>query len=158
MRFALCVMREHGQRRRALRLRMTHDARRMTAGFTLLEMMLAVVLLATGILGMMDLLHRAQASTMDGDNVLAAGFLAQRCQEQLRRLSYSSLSTPATLNAACTVPDSHSSQFTRTITSTAQTSTPPYNTADLTRLDIELSWATTGGTSNVTLSTLRANN
>jgi hypothetical protein len=87
-----------------------------------------------------------------------AGFLAQRCQEQLRRLSYASLSTQATLDAACTVPSPQSTQFTRSITATAQTSTSPYNTANLTRLDVQVSWTAAGGTPNVTLSTLRANN
>jgi prepilin-type N-terminal cleavage/methylation domain-containing protein len=126
-------------------------------GFTLLEMVLALALLAAGTLGIMDLLHRAQASTAEGDNTLIAGFLAQRCQEQIRRLAYANLST-TNANSACTVPSAFSSQFTRTITVTPQTSTSPYNTSDLTRVDVQLSWTASGGTANVTLSTLRANN
>lgn len=136
----------------------TPAAAKQQQGFTLLEMLLAIVLFAVGVLAAMDLLHRAQASTRDGDDVVTAAFLAQRCQEQIRRLTYSSLSTQATLDNACTIPSGAAfSRFSRTITATPQTGTSPYNTANLTRLDVQVAWSTTGGPADVTLSTLRAN-
>ena len=126
-------------------------------GFTLLEMMLALVLFATGTVAVMELLHRAQAGSTDGENVLIATLLAQRCQESLRNVSYANLTSQA--SSVCTVPVGAAfAPFSRTVTVTALASTPPYNTASLSRVDVQMTWTTqgTGGTANVTFSTLRS--
>jgi prepilin-type N-terminal cleavage/methylation domain-containing protein len=64
---------------------------RKTGGFTLLEMMLALVLFATASIAMMELLHRSQAGSTDGENLLIATHLAQARLEELRTTSYGSL-------------------------------------------------------------------
>jgi prepilin-type N-terminal cleavage/methylation domain-containing protein len=134
-------------------------ALRETRGFTLLEMMLALALFAVGTVAAMDLLHRGQTATTDGENTLLALSLARRCQEALRNVAYASLAGQA--NTVCTVPSGASfSRFTRTVTVTPMTSTSPYNTANLTQVDVQIAWPTQGasGTTNVTLSALRCAN
>jgi hypothetical protein len=118
-------------------------------------MMLALVLFAAGTVAVMDFLHRAEAGTTDGENTFIAMRLGQRCQEALRNTAYANLSTQA--STTCTIPSGAAfSRFSRTVTTTPQTSTVPYNTARLTQLDVQISWSAPGGTSNVTLSTLRS--
>lgn len=128
-------------------------------GFTLLEMMLALALFAVGTVAAMDVLHRAQTAATDGDNMLLALSLARRCQEGLRNVAYANLASQA--NTVCTIPSGASfSRFTRTATVTPMTSTSPYNTANLTQVDVQISWPTQGasGTTNVAISTLRSVN
>ena len=47
-------------------------------GFTLLELMLALALFASGTVAIMELLRQAEASRTDGENILIATHLAQR--------------------------------------------------------------------------------
>ena len=130
-------------------------------GFTLLEMMLALVLFATGTIAAMELLHRAQAGATDGENVLIATQLAERCLEGYRRVPYAQLGA-ASATTVCNIPASPAifTSFSPTVTATPQTSVSPYNTASLTRLDVQVAWAAPGAstTTNVTLSTLRSAN
>lgn len=114
-----------------------------SSAFTLLEMMLALVLFAVGTVAVMDLLHRAQAGTTDGENVLVATSLAQRCLEELRNVSYASLDA-----ATCTVP----SGFTPfTLTKTVATSY-----TNLKQVVVTASWSAPGGQTNVALQTYRS--
>lgn len=120
-------------------------------------MMLALALFAVGTVAAMDLLHRGQTATTDGENTLLALSLARRCQEALRNVAYASLAGQA--NTVCTIPSGASfSRFTRAVTVTPMTSTSPYNTATLTQVDVQIAWPTQGasGTTNVTLSALRS--
>ena len=122
-------------------------------------MMLALTLFAVGTVAVMDLLHRSQTATTDGDNALLAVSLARRCQESLRNVTYANLASQA--NTVCTIPAGASFiRFTRTATITPLTSTSPYNTANLTQVDVQISWPTQGAssTTNVTLSTLHSAN
>jgi len=64
-------------------------------GFTLLEMMLALVLFAVGTIAVMDLLHRAQIGSSDGENARLATSLARRRLEELRNVAYGSLANEA---------------------------------------------------------------
>ena len=138
---------------------MTHSTLHSSRGFTLLEMMLALALFAVGTVAAMDLLHRGQTATTDGENTLLALSLARRCQEALRNVAYASLAGQA--GTVCTIPSGASfSRFTRTVNVTPMTSTSPYNTANLTQVDVQIAWPTqgAGSTTNVTLSTLRSAN
>ena len=131
--------------------------RRVPAGFTLLEMMLSLVLLAVGTVALIEAFQRGQAGATDGENVLIATFLVQRCQETLRNVAYASLASQA--NTACTIPSGAAfSRFTRTVTVTPLTSVAPYNTSRLTQLDVLIAWPAAGsaGSTNVTLSTMRS--
>ena len=132
---------------------------RKRAGFTLLEMMLALVLFAVGTVAVIELMQRAQYGAAEGENVLAATHVAQRCQEALRNVAYANLSAQA--NTVCVVPAGAAfSRFTRTVTVTPQTAVSPYNTANLTRIDVQISWTAPGGTSSasISLSALRSAN
>lgn len=127
------------------------------SGFTLLEMMLALVLFAVGTVAAMELFHRAQAGSTDGENILLATQIAHGCQAALRNVAYGNLAAQA--DTVCTIPSGAAfSRFSRTVTVTPQTTTAPYNTANLTRLDVRIFWNTPGGTTDVTLSAIRSAN
>jgi len=123
--------------------------------------MLAIVVFATGTVAIMELLHRAQAGATDGENVLIATALAQRCLEGYQRVPYGQLSTVSAVTV-CNVPASPSvfTKFSPTVTIASQSAVSPYNTANLTRLDAQISWTAPGAstTANVSLSTLRSAN
>ena len=115
-------------------------------GFTLLEMMLALALFAAGTVAVMDLLHRAQAGTTDGENVLIAMQLAQRRLEELRNISYGSLANEA--KASITSPSGFT-RFSREVTVT----TPFTN---LKQVVVTVYWTGIGGETNVVLPTYRS--
>ncbi len=76
-------------------LRITPYALRSAEGFTLLEVMLSLSLIAGGTVAVMELFQRAQMGAADGENVLIATHLAQRRLEELRNTSYASLASEA---------------------------------------------------------------
>ncbi len=113
-------------------------------GFTLLEMMLALVLFAGGILAAMELFSKGQAGITDGENVLIATHLAHRCLEELRNKPF------ADLSASTCSPPSGFSRFTDATTITA-----PYT--HLRQIVVTVSWvAPGGGQADVTLQTYRS--
>ena len=123
------------------------DARRLT-GFTLMEMMLALILFATGTLAAMELFQRGQAGATDGENVMTATHLVQRRLEELRNTAYGSLANES--KAAVASPAGYS-RFSRAVTVT------PLFTDTLRQVDVAVSWETAGGTADVTLQTHRSN-
>ena len=110
-------------------------------------MMLALALFAAGTIGVMDLLHRAQAGANDGENVLIATQLAQRRLEELRNTAYSSLASES--KASIGSPTGYS-QFSREVTVTT-----PYT--NLTQVVVTIYWTGPGGETNVSLQAYRSN-
>ena len=112
-----------------------------------------MVIFAIGTTAVIELLQRSHMGMADGENVLVATYVAQRCQEALRNVAYANLAAQA--SAVCTVPSGAAfSRFSRTVTVTPQTTTAPYNTANLTRVDVQISWSAVGGALSLTLSSL----
>ena len=116
-------------------------------GFTILEMMLALMLFAIGTSIVMDLLHRGQAGASDGENVLVATHLAQQRLEELGATAYSSLANES--KASISNPSGFS-QFSRDVTVTT-----PYT--NLKQIVVTVYWNAPGGETNVTLQTYRSN-
>ncbi len=132
--------------------RTTNDERPTTnrsssSGFTLLEMMLALVLLAVGVLACIDLLHRAQAGGTDGENVLIASNLAQARIEELRNVAYGSLANET--KAGISSPSGYS-RFSRQVAVTT-----PYT--NLKQVVVTVYWTAAGGETSVALQTYRSN-
>jgi len=118
---------------------------------------MAIIVFASGVVAVMELFHRAQAGSTDGENVLIATQLAHGCQAALRNVAYGSLAAQA--DTVCTIPSEAAfSRFSRTVTVTPQTAPAPYDTANLTRLDVRIFWNAPGGTTDVTLSAIRSAN
>lgn len=109
-------------------------------------MMLALALFAAGTVAVMDLLHRAQAGTTDGENVLIATQLAQRRLEELRNVTYASLASEA--KASLTSPSGFT-RFSREVTVTT-----PYT--NLKQIVVTVYWTGPGGETNVSMQTYRA--
>ena len=116
-------------------------------GFTLLEVMLTLALVATGTVACAELFHRAQAGSTDGEDTLIAAGLAQRRLEELRNTSYASL---ADESAAAVSSPSGYSRFTRSVAVT----TP---IANLKQIVVTVSWSAPGGTASISLQTYRSN-
>ena len=116
------------------------------AGFTLLEMILALVLFATGTVAAMDLFQRAQAGQTDGENVLIATHLAQRRLEELRNTTYGSLANEA--KASVSSPSGFS-RFSREVAVTT-----PYT--NLKQVVVTVYWNAPGGETNVSVRTYRS--
>ena len=117
------------------------------AGFTLLEMMLAMALMAIGVLGGMELLHRAEIASGDGENVLIATYLAHARLEELRNVAYASLANEA--KAAIASPSGYG-RFSRQVTVTT-----PY--VNLKQVVATVYWNGSGGETSVSLQTYRSN-
>lgn len=116
-------------------------------GFTLLEMLLALVLLAVGTIALVELLQKANQGIGGGENVLIATQLAQSRMEELRNTAYSSLSDES---AASISSPSGFTRFTREVDVTQ------LHSDTLRQIDVTVSWAAPGGTADVTLQNYRS--
>jgi hypothetical protein len=110
-------------------------------------MMLALSLFAAGTVSVMELMHRGQAGTRDGEDVLLATHLAQYRMEELRNVAYASLADEA--KASISSPTGFT-RFSREVTVT----TPQTN---LKQITVTVYWTTTGGETSVSLQTYRSN-
>ena len=125
---------------------------RTERGFTLLEMMLALVLFASATVAAMELLHRAQAGSTDGDLTLLATYQAQVCLENLRSLTYASLTVGSgvmTGTNGCGTSVASLPSGSRSVTITQ-----PYT--NLKQVAVTVSWTAPGGSPNVALQTYRS--
>jgi prepilin-type N-terminal cleavage/methylation domain-containing protein len=129
--------------------RIPNSAFRIARGFTLLELMLAMSLLATGTIAIVELIQRAQMASRDGEQVLIATYLAERRLEELRNVAYASLASEA--RASVSSPSGFT-QFDRQVTVT----TPFTN---LRQIVVTVYWDAPGpaGETNVSLQTYRSN-
>lgn len=123
--------------------RLTRDALRATRGFTLLEMVLAIVLFATGTIAVMEAIQRAHAGTTDGENLLIATHLAQRRLDELRNTTYTSLASEA--KASVSSPSGFS-RFSREVTITEPLT-------DLKQVIVTVFWQAPGGEADAALQT-----
>lgn len=124
-------------------------------GFTLLELMIALVVFAVGTLAAMDVLHRAQAGSTDGEHTLLATHAGQQCLEALRNIAYGSLTVgPGVMSGTigCGATISSLPSGSRSVTISEQPST------NLKRLTVTVTWQPpgSGSTTNVALQTYRA--
>ena len=125
---------------------MTHNTLHRARGFTLLEMMLALALFATGTVAVVELLQRAHAGVGDGESVLIATHLASRRLEELRNTAYASLADET--KASIGSPSGYS-RFSREVAVTT-----PYT--NLEQVVVTVYWTATGGETNVSLRTYRS--
>lgn len=124
-----------------------------TRGFSLLELVLALAVVAAGTVAVMELFHRAQAGETDGETVWIATHLAKRRLEELRNTAYSSLASEA--EARISSPSGFS-RFCREVSVTT-----PYT--NLRQVAVTVSWdppdcLTSASNPNVALQTYRSNN
>ena len=117
------------------------------SGFTLLEVMLALILFAVGTVAAVELLRLAQANAAQGENTLIATYLAQRRLEELRNVAYGSLANEA--KATVGSPAGYS-RFSRQVTVTT-----PYG--NLKQLVVTIYWNAPGGETSLSLQTYRSN-
>ena len=115
--------------------------------------MLALSVVAIGTLAALDLMRHAHGGLADGENVLVATQLAQRRLEEMRNVAYGSLASET--KASVTSPAGFA-RLSREVTITPLTTTPPYNSSNLKRVDVRIYWNGPGGETHVGLQTLRS--
>lgn len=108
--------------------------------------MLALAVFAVGTLGMLEAVHRAQAASTDGENMVTAAHLAHRRLEELANLTYAAVASEA--KAAITTPSGFS-RFSRQVTVT----TP---IANLKQIAVTVYWNAPGGETSAALQTYRS--
>lgn len=116
-------------------------------GFTLLEVMLALVLFGVGTVSIIEVMQHAQAGMGDGESVLIATSLAQRRLEELRNTAYASLADEA--KASVTSPSGYE-RFSRKVEVTT-----PYT--NLKQLVVTVYWTAAGGETSLSLQAYRSN-
>lgn len=115
-------------------------------GFTLLEVLIAVVLFTAGIVAVMDLFSSALVSSVDPENTGIAMTLAEKRMEEVRNLNFdSSLVSEARADV---------SGFTGFQRSVAVTT--PYT--ELKQVTVSVYWSYKGGESTTSLVTYMAKN
>lgn len=117
------------------------------AGFTLIEVMLAIVFFAVATVAALQLFRDSQAAVAEGESVVIATGLAQGRLEELRNTSYGRLASEA--NAAVADPAGFA-RFSREVVVTT-----PYT--NLKQIAVTVSWAAPGGAASVSLQTYRSN-
>lgn len=116
-------------------------------GFTILEVMLSLAVLAAGTVAIIEVLQRAHAGVADGESTLIATHLAQRRLEELHNVAYASLANET--KASVSSPSGFG-RFSREVAVTT-----PYT--NLQQIVITVYWTAVGGETSVTLQTYRSN-
>lgn len=62
--------------------------RRMTSGFTLLEILATLIIFTGGVMAVFDLLSTALAASVDAENTIIAVYLSQQRLEEMRNLDF----------------------------------------------------------------------
>ncbi|MFA5144303.1 MAG: prepilin-type N-terminal cleavage/methylation domain-containing protein [Candidatus Omnitrophota bacterium] len=114
--------------------------------FTLLEVLIATVIFATGSMAVMWALSIGIFAPSDAENVSLAAYIAQARMEEVRNISFDSLAdSPA-------APDTDFPNF------SASRDVTTLVANQLKRVEVTVSWDVKGGQSNVALTTLVADN
>jgi type IV pilus assembly protein PilV len=117
-------------------------------GFTLLEVMITVVILAIGLLGLAGLQIVAIKGNSFGQQMSVASTLAQNQLEELRQTAYSSLSDGF---------DTYIDQVNGVTYNRAWDVIPDVNHPDWMRVEVTISWTGPTAGRTVTLSTIVSN-
>ena len=113
-------------------------------GFTLLEIMLAVLILAISMVGLIWAINAGIFSSTDIDNVDLALNVAQSKMEEIKNTSYSSIASAV----KSAVPGISGFQQSVNVTNVY---------TNLKQVDVTVYWSTRGAETNVSLSTYVAN-
>ena len=118
-----------------------------TAGMSLVEVMLAIVLFAVATVSVIEVMQRAQAGATEGENVMLATQLAHRRLEELDNVAYGSLANES--KTSISTPSGFS-RFSRQVDITT-----PYT--NLKQVVVTIYWTAIGGETNIALRTYRSN-
>ena len=118
-----------------------------TAGMSLVEVMLAIVLFAVATVSIIEVMQRAQAGANEGENVMIATQLAHRRLEELNNVAYGSLANESKTSIAT---PSGFSRFSRQVDITT-----PYT--NLKQVVVTIYWTAIGGETSIALQTYRSN-
>lgn len=123
-----------------------HDPRSTNAGFTLLEVLIAVFICAVGLFAVIGVFVIGTGGAVDSERSLTALLLAQQRIEQIRNLDY----TTGIINESRS-PVTGSTGFEREVTVAE-------SPADLKRVDVTVYWRSKGADIPVTLTTYISKN
>lgn len=111
-------------------------------GFTLLEVLITVVILVLGVTALYGALSNGMLASADIQNVDLAMNLAQAKMENLRNTAFAGIASSGP------TADANFSNFSTTVTVTG---------TDPKQIDVSVAWNVQGGSTSVSLTTLKAN-
>ena len=124
-------------------------------GFTILEVLIAFVLVGTAVVAVMETFGRGFSGTGEVENYSLALSLAQERLEEIKNTAFASVVSDASPQ---NVPG-YSSTFTRQVSVvTNDNSTPCGNSVDLKRVTVMTFWTVPKGQTSVNLTTCIVNN
>ena len=117
---------------------------RSRKAFTLLEVLITIVILATGVSAVLWALNTGLFARSDTKSVATALNISQARMEEIRNTAFGNMTNNGPL------PDANFTAFNTTVVVSNNTS--------LKQVDVTVSWSTKGGNTNVALTTFAANN
>jgi len=117
---------------------------RSRKAFTLLEVLITIVILATGVSAVLWALNTGLFARSDTKSVATALNISQARMEEIRNTAFGNMTNNGPL------PDANFTPFNTTVVVSNNTS--------LKQVDVTVSWSTKGGNTNVALTTFAANN
>jgi prepilin-type N-terminal cleavage/methylation domain-containing protein len=138
VRCALCV-------RQAVRIERTtiNEQRTTNKGFTLLEVLITIAILAIGVAVVLWALGTGLFARGDIESVAKALNISQARLEEIKDTAFGNI------NSSGPTPDAAFPAFNTTVNAS--------NNSNIKQVDVTVSWATRGGNTNVSLTTLVAN-
>lgn len=133
------------------------------AGFTLLEAMIALSILAISLLGIVNMLYVSSSDVAKGGKVTAASFLAQQKMDDFKVTPYNDLLSDATGNVNINPEGNPGGIYTRFWNVSTYTTAVPLpagkiaGTRDIKTIIVYVTWPVGSGTQAVRLVTRRAN-
>jgi type IV pilus assembly protein PilV len=123
-----------------------------TEGFTLLEVMITVVIVAIGLLGLAGLQIAAIKGNSFGQQMSVASTLAQNQLEQLRQISYDSLSDGSSDGSDTYIDQANGVTYNRQWTAVTDMSHPDWLT-----LNVTVNWTGPTDSRSITVATIVSN-
>ena len=127
------------------------------SGFTLLEVMLALVLFAVGTVAAMSLIHQAQMGSRDGEFDLIATYRAAECLESLRNVTYPTLTVGSGVMTGTPQCGADVAELPQIAGGNERSVTIVQPFTNLKQIMVTISWAAPGsGSADVALQTYRS--
>ena len=119
------------------------EVRSTKTGFTLLEVLITVAIFAIGVVVILWALNTGLFARNDIESVAKALNISQARLEEIKNAAFGNI------NNSGPTPDAAFSTFNTTVNAS--------NNSNIKQVDVKVSWATRGGNTNVSLTTLVAN-
>lgn len=120
-----------------------HDPRNTKTGFTLLEVLITILILAIGAVVILWAMSMGLFARSDIENIAQALNISQAKMEEIKDTAFGNI------NSSGPTADGNFPLFSTTVTANSN--------SNIRQVDVNVSWPTKGGNTNISLATLVAN-